>query len=192
MNTVKLVGIVVLIATLLACEAFFSTKLGRWNPQDPANELEKIEPSVDGYVFSSSWEGTLDLKAEPGIKAILLRFDTSKLPDQIDAAYLDLFKTNLATSGPVVRVHRIIEEWDTADVTFAQADSGSFVDPNEFLLLTIPKDVNDWIRLDLTDILQGSSSRLKYGIAIYAETASVYFESTRKLNRPTLLVQPEK
>ena len=55
MNTVKLVGIVVLIATLLACEAFFATKLGRWNPQDPANELEKIEPSVDGYVFSSSW-----------------------------------------------------------------------------------------------------------------------------------------
>jgi len=192
MNTVKLVGIVILIATLLACEAFFATKLERWNPQDPANELEKIEPSIDGYVFSSSWEGALDLKAEPGIKVILLRFDTSKLPDQIDAAYLDLFKTNLAANDAVVRIHRIIEDWDTAYVTFAQADSGLFVDPNEFLSLTVPKDIDDWIRLNLTDILQGSSSGLDYGIAIYAETESVYFESTRQSNRPTLLVQPGK
>jgi len=51
---------------------------------------------------------------------------------------------------------------------------------------------DDWIRLNLTDILQGSSSGLEYGIVIYAETESVYFESTRQPNRPTLLVQPGK
>jgi hypothetical protein len=191
MNTAKLIGIVILIATLLACEAFFATKLGRWNPQDPANELEKIAPSVDGYVFSA-WVGDSDLKAEPGVKTILLRFDTSELPDQIDAAYLDLFKTNLAANDPVVRVHRIIEEWDTATISFTQVDSGSFVDPIDFLLITIPKDLNVWIRLDLTDILQGSASGLTYGIAIYAETTSVDFDSSGQSNRPTLLVQPGK
>jgi hypothetical protein len=189
MNTVKLVGIVILIATLLACEAFFTTKLGRWNPQDPANELEKIKPSIDGFVYST-WDDTSDLKAEPDVKAILLRFDTSNLPDQIDAAYLDLFKTNLAANDTVVRVHRIIEEWDTATITFTQPGYGSFVDPNERVSVTILKEVKDWVRLDLTDILQGSSSGLKYGIAIYAETASVYFDSTRDPNPPILLVQP--
>jgi hypothetical protein len=59
-------------------------------------------------------------------------------------------------------------------------------------LVTIPKDVNDWIRLELTDILQGSSSRLQYGIAIFSVNEPVYFDSTRETYYPTLLVQPGK
>jgi hypothetical protein len=188
--------IVVILVALASCGVFFSPIEGRWNLDDPKNELLTFRPIIDGYAHNTDpfWVESDYLLAYPGSKIILLRFDTAGFPDVVAASYLQLtVATQPPTEGTVLSIYRIINAWDTATMTYAIAnDPAKFYDRSAVATFTVPTSLytGDHIQIPVSEVFSGDKDELANGIIIYS-SENVTFDSTETGTAPLLLVQPE-
>jgi hypothetical protein len=136
MKTARRFGVLLFIAALLGvlcgCDVFMASKLGRWNPLDPDNELQRVSrslsPTVDGYVQDFAPErnfgaSTLITGDYGGVRVILLVF--ADLPLSVESAILKLECLN---GNAWVDVYPIGQGWSPDTVNSAQTLSTGFVD----------------------------------------------------------------
>jgi hypothetical protein len=190
LRIVRIIAIVSILLPLISCDVFFAAKNGRWNISDPDNELQKLSPSVDGY-FGISWSETGDLIAYESADIILIRFDTSDLPEDTAVAYLRLTKSYPNTVDAELEVFRIIQAWDGSSISASVADSpGVFYDDSTAATAACSKDATE-VTIPLTGVFTGAREELKNGIIIYAHveiTEPVQFFSSESASPPVLLV----
>ena len=192
----KFVLIIVVLSALVSCGIFFTPMDGRWNPDDPKNELLKFNPSLDGWVEGATWNDTTVLYAYPpppsGIKAALLRFDTADFPNVVAASYLQLTATSELSTGQVLYIYRIIRDWDPGRITYDDVISGDFYDESMVTTFTVRDYVFD-IQIPLGDVFKGNKDDLVNGIVIFSPD-SLVFHSNEPVTTgipPVLLVEPE-
>ena len=144
------VGLVVtatLLIALAGCDVFLAGKCGRWNPNDPKNELSSrsmvLTPVLDGFVhgnslpaetYNSVFEETFLQydrwdAGSTGYCYTLMLFDLASIPADasITAAGLTLHFDLLASGGEPLEAARIVQTWDPATVEFVTIDSAGFV-----------------------------------------------------------------
>ena len=157
MRILRGIAIVSILLALLSCNIFFAAKKGRWNVLDPDNELQELTPSVDGYL-GVSWTDTGDLIAYENANIILMRFDTSDLPEVTDSAYLRLMKSYSSTVDSELEVFRIIQAWDGSITTTAADSPGVFYDDSAVAMAACPKYAME-VTVPLTGVFTGVSAR---------------------------------
>jgi len=189
----RLFVIAALVALLASCGVFFAPKKGRWNIQDPGNDLLTFKPSADGYVEGTTWhDGVPELYAWPGSKIILMRFNTKEFPDSVAASYIRL-KVNMNPSNDAdLFIHRIASTWDISTIQYTVADDPvKFFDDSAEIMVTIPSGipVGEDVQIPLSEIYSGGKEKLSNGLIIHT-TETLKFYSAESGTGPILFVEP--
>jgi hypothetical protein len=188
--------IVVILVALASCGVFFSPIEGRWNLDDPKNELLTFRPIIDGYAHDKGtppWEESDELIAWPDSKIIILRFDTAGFPDVVAASYLQLTLTTAASPDTELSIHRIIGDWETGDITYDFVNRPRiFYDDSTVARFTVPTSIyaGQQIQIPVSEVFSGGKDELANGIIILS-SMTVTFDSTEIGTAPLLLVEPE-
>jgi hypothetical protein len=187
--------IVVILVALTSCGIFFAPVEGRWNIDDPKNELMTFWPIIDGYAHNGTpvWENLKELIAWPDSKIILLRFDTAGFPDVVAASYLQLTLTTAASPDTELSIYRIVGDWDTDNISYDLVNRpGTFYDGSAVVRYTVPSSIytGEYIQIPVTEVYSGAKDELSNGIIIYS-SVTVTFDSTEIGTAPLLLVEPE-
>jgi hypothetical protein len=191
----KFLLISTIVAVLASCEIFYAPINGRWNIDDPKNELLAFNPVIDGYVHSVDplWVGSGNLLAYPGSKFILLRFDTNGFPDSVAVSYLQLTVQEKPYSNAELLIYRIISNSEPGTFTYnVLYEPGRFYDDSRVAKFTLPKSVQagEQIQFPVTEAFSGDKDGLANGIMIYSPV-NIGFYSTETGTAPLLLVGPE-
>ena len=195
-RALKSILIVIVLSALASCGIFFTPMEGRWNPDDPKNELQTFNPTIDGYAHSTTplWVGDSSLLAYPGSKIIVLRFDTADFPRVVAALRLQMTIATAISGDAQLSIFRIISDWDTATISYDVVNGidSTFYDDSRIATYTIPGSVSagEEIEIPLGEVFSGNRDDLKKGIVIYS-SINVTFKSTEDGSPPVLLVEPE-
>jgi hypothetical protein len=119
-RALRIIMLLSLMAMLLSCDVFLTSKLGRWNTEDPNAELEPysriLNPKIDGYLGSAViWDETGPELKVRGDKCALLEFTITELPDIITVVELQLYCSG-GGGDSYISVHRILKSWDAGSV----------------------------------------------------------------------------
>ena len=196
-RAIRNLTIVAVVLLLASCGVFFVPKQGRWNVEDPDNELETFTPSVDGYTYiSDGWhDGAELLRVHSDTKLILIRFNAASFPDTIATSYLKLtVASGPGAGGTDLEIYRVIGDWDPPIdfTTAANQTTEMFFDDAAKAVVTIPSEVGggDEILIPLDNVFSGGKDQLKYGIIIFSFPDLMEFESMELGAGPVLLVEP--
>ena len=186
------------VSVLVSCDIFLFPKDGRWNPLDPDNDLERVDVvvpvTVDGYVDENDmryFDDPLlisDSYNQPK-KAILIRFDFSKLPVQVESATLELYAVSALTGTNLV-IYVIGQSWTPATIRWLPIYDRSIVVPDSMVSpidfqVTISNDYNSVDVSDLVKYMQANKDT--YGLLI-TESDRIEFDSSRGASGPRLKV----
>ena len=155
----KFLLISTIVAILASCEIFYAPINGRWNIDDPKNELLAFNPIIDGYVHSVDplWVGSDNLLAYPKSKFILMRFDTNGFPDSVAVSYLQLTVQEKPSSDAELLIYRIISNSEPGTFTYyvVNDEPGIFYDDSRVAKFTVPKSVQagEQIQFPVTEAL---------------------------------------
>lgn len=192
--------IIVLAVLLVSCDVFISLKEGRYNPQDPDNELVELEDLVlpvirDGFVddsnnrFFSEPILITELFTQP-YAHILIQFDTTDLPEFVELALLELYTTPTTVFGKA-DVYLIAKSWDETEIQWDQIQlTSGFVDRT---IPVVPRfdvgSVDTYISCDVTEyVVRMQETGRHYGFMIVSDYDYYEFDSSRAANPPKLRV----
>ena len=189
----RILAVTALVTLLASCGVFLAPKKGRWNIQDPGNELLTFKPSLYGYVEGTTWhDGLMELYAWPGSKIILMRFNTQDFPDSVAASYIKLQVNMSPANDADLFIHRIVRAWDAATIEYAIADDPvGFFDGSAEVMVRIPATipVGEDVQITLSEIYSGGKDKLTNGLIIHS-TEQLMFYSTESGTGPILFIEP--
>lgn len=178
MKSVRIImGLALLAAVLSGCDAFLASKLGRWNPEDPNNELvpvsKSVSPSVDGYVQDMDPQRNFSAPSlfvsEMGpYRATLLVFD--ELPYAVDSATLQLECLN---GSGWLDVYPIARGWSPDTITYYDATSEGFVDDSTMVGMSVAG--LGPVILGVTPVIERLLENGNYGILLCSTSNTIEF-----------------
>jgi hypothetical protein len=190
--------LLIFMTVLVSCDVFLFPQEGRWNLLDPDNELEWVDvvlpAAVDGYIDANEikyFDKTLlitDFSKQPE-KAILIRFDFSKLPVQVESATLEMYATSQSL-GTSVEIYVIGQVWTPATIRWPPIYDLSIVDwdyPLTYVNFPI-SGLDTYNYVDVSDLVKYmQKNKDTYGL-LYRGSAATEFHSSRGSSPPRLRV----
>ena len=177
-KTIRCIGIVVLLASVVGCDVFFVSREGRFNPLDPDNEFVEVYPEIDGYAEDIDWfdsDPVMFAQDTPTSSAIVIRFDAKDIPDDFDRIYLRLYKSVGTFPDSAIMIHPIVTDW-APPIDYFLVNQTDFIDFDVFVR-HYPQ-VNPGVELiNLDSIVAGSADSIRYGVVIFSELDRIEFQA---------------
>lgn len=187
--------IVLVLSTMVSCGIFFTPMEGRWNSDDPKNELQTFNPVVSGYVHNvaPTWVDTGALLAYPGSKIILLRFDTGDFPNVVANSYLRLTVQDPPSYDAELSIYRMTSDSDPKTLIYSDLDRAPALlyDDSKVTKFTISYDVGEQVQIPMTEVYTGKKEDLANGILIFSSENIGFHPTGDQIFEPLLLVEPE-